>query len=179
MPDGPNFLYSQKSMISVDLQRAEGVSLRMRPAKKQLEQWCQVSYLHPLVSEQAEKHLLPPKKKLKITVRLVDENESAHLNHTYRKKNKPTNVLSFPFEHFDGKKDSYLGDLVICVEVLEREAKEQGKDFISHYTHIMVHGFLHLLGFDHIEAKDASIMEAVEIEILSRLDISNPYEPVG
>jgi len=180
MPDGSIMLsFSQKSMVSVDLQRSEGmVRQKLLPVKKQLEQWCQASCIHPAVNICIQQHQQNAKKKLRVTVRLVDENESAHLNHTYRKKNQPTNILSFPFESFDGKKTPYLGDLVICVKVLEREAKEQEKDFISHYTHIMIHGFLHLLGFDHIEAEDASKMEAIEIEILSRLDISNPYESV-
>ncbi|BBL57154.1 rRNA maturation RNase YbeY [Methylomonas koyamae] len=110
-----------------------------------------------------------------VTIRLVDTAESAELNSQYRHKSGPTNILSFPFEAPPGVELDLLGDLVICAPVLAREAAEQGKLPEHHWAHITVHGVLHLLGYDHIEEQDAEQMEALEIDILSRLNIANPY----
>ncbi|WP_417605315.1 rRNA maturation RNase YbeY [Oceanimonas baumannii] len=111
-----------------------------------------------------------------VTVRLVDEAESQELNRDYRGKDKPTNVLSFPFEAPPGVELPLLGDLVICRQVVEREAAEQNKPLQSHWAHMVVHGCLHLLGFDHIKDDEADIMEAREIRILARLGMDNPYQ---
>ncbi|WNB76713.1 rRNA maturation RNase YbeY [Methylomonas koyamae] len=110
-----------------------------------------------------------------VTIRLVDTAESAELNSQYRHKSGPTNILSFPFKAPPGVELDLLGDLVICAPVLAREAAEQGKLPEHHWAHITVHGVLHLLGYDHIEEQDAEQMEALEIDILSRLNIANPY----
>lgn len=110
-----------------------------------------------------------------ITIRIVDTEESAELNGQYRHKSGPTNILSFPFEAPPGVELDLLGDLVICAPVIAREAAEQGKLPDHHWAHITVHGVLHLLGYDHIEEQDAEQMEAMEIDILSRLNIANPY----
>ncbi|MGZ4958065.1 MAG: rRNA maturation RNase YbeY [Methylomonas sp.] len=110
-----------------------------------------------------------------ITIRLVDEAESAELNQQYRHKQGPTNILSFPFEAPDGMELDLLGDLVICAPVIAKEALEQHKQTLHHWAHITIHGVLHLLGYDHIEDRDAEQMEALEIEILSKLNIANPY----
>ena len=110
-----------------------------------------------------------------VTIRLVGVAESAELNSQYRHKSGPTNILSFPFEAPPGVALDLLGDLVICAPVLAREAAEQGKLPEHHWAHITVHGVLHLLGYDHIEEQDAEQMEALEIDILSRLNIANPY----
>ncbi|MBA2815243.1 rRNA maturation RNase YbeY [Candidatus Pantoea persica] len=110
-----------------------------------------------------------------VTIRLVDETESHELNLTYRGKDKPTNVLSFPFEAPPGIELPLLGDLIICRQVVEQEADEQGKSVEAHWAHIVVHGTLHLLGYDHIEDEEAEEMEALETEIMLALGYSDPY----
>ena len=120
--------------------------------------------------------ILPFQEEAEVTVRLVDEAESQELNHTYRGKDKPTNVLSFPFECPPGIELPLLGDLVICRQVVEREATEQGKPLMAHWAHMVVHGSLHLLGYDHIEDGEAEEMEALEIEFMAALGFANPYQ---
>ncbi|MDP2903393.1 MAG: rRNA maturation RNase YbeY [Methylovulum sp.] len=112
-----------------------------------------------------------------VVIRIVDEQESAGLNQQYRHKHGATNILSFPFEVPDIAEIEcdLLGDLVICAPVLEREALEQGKTLTDHWAHIVVHGVLHLLGYDHINDDDAEIMEHKEAIILQKLNINNPY----
>nr|WP_156817417.1 rRNA maturation RNase YbeY [Halomonas lutea] len=111
-----------------------------------------------------------------VTIRLVGSEESQALNRDYRGKDKPTNVLSFPFEAPPGVEDMpLLGDLVICHGVVAREAQEQGKPLLHHYAHMVIHGTLHLLGYDHIEDAEADEMEALEREILSDFSIADPY----
>lgn len=110
-----------------------------------------------------------------VTVRIVDETESRELNHQYRGKDYPTNVLSFPFEAPPGVELDLLGDLVICAPVVAREAAEQHKPLQHHWAHMCVHGTLHLLGFDHIDDNDAEEMENLEIRILAKLAIDDPY----
>lgn len=117
---------------------------------------------------------------LELAIRLVDEAESRALNHDYRGKDKSTNVLSFPAELPEmvlaELEERPLGDLVICAPVVAREAGEQGKTLTAHWAHMTVHGILHLLGHDHIEAADAAAMEPLEIAILARLGWDNPYD---
>jgi probable rRNA maturation factor len=110
-----------------------------------------------------------------VTVRLVDEEESHQLNHDYRGKDKPTNVLSFPFEAPPGIEMDLLGDLIICRQVVEREAVEQNKPLMAHWAHMVVHGSLHLLGYDHIEDDEAEEMESLETEIMQRMGFNDPY----
>jgi probable rRNA maturation factor len=110
-----------------------------------------------------------------MTVRIVSLEESQQLNHEYRDKNKPTNVLSFPSELPDFVPSNHIGDLVICHEVVVTEAREQQKPLDGHYAHMIVHGTLHCLGFDHIEDGDAEVMETHEIAILAQLGIDDPY----
>lgn len=110
-----------------------------------------------------------------LTLRIVDTDESRTLNSTYRGKDKPTNVLSFPF---DGPEDiplALLGDLVVCAPVVAQEATEQNKPITAHWAHMVIHGTLHLLGFDHIEEQDATEMEALEVQILASLGFADPY----
>ncbi|MFM2486314.1 rRNA maturation RNase YbeY [Celerinatantimonas yamalensis] len=110
-----------------------------------------------------------------LTVRIVDIEESQRLNSQYRGKDKPTNVLSFPFTAPPGFDYDLLGDLVICQHIVETEACEQNKLLAHHWAHMVVHGCLHLLGYDHIDDKEAEEMEALEIDILTTLEIANPY----
>ncbi|KXJ46861.1 MAG: rRNA maturation RNase YbeY [Cycloclasticus sp.] len=116
-----------------------------------------------------------------VVVRLVGEQESAELNEAYRQKKGPTNVLSFPFERPEGLPvdallNDTLGDLVICAPVVLSEAADQGKTPLTHWAHMVIHGCLHLQGYDHVNAKDAQVMEALEIKLLEQIGISNPYE---
>jgi len=114
-----------------------------------------------------------------LVIRVVDEAESRALNREYRGKDKPTNVLSFPFEAPQGvpaeEIGNYLGDLVICAPVVEREAGEQGKPLAAHWAHMVVHGILHLRGYDHQDEAQAREMEDREREILDGLGIADPY----
>lgn len=113
-----------------------------------------------------------------LCIRLVDAAESAELNSQYRGKNAPTNVLSFPCQA-DIPDWPMLGDLVICVPVVRAEALEQGKPELNHWTHLVVHGVLHLLGFDHGRDAEAQHMEALECRILAGLGIPDPYRTDG
>ncbi|MYM57787.1 rRNA maturation RNase YbeY [Vibrio sp. OCN044] len=110
-----------------------------------------------------------------VTVRIVDDSESHQLNLEYRGKDKPTNVLSFPFEAPMGIEMDLLGDLVICKQVVEQEAKEQSKPLMAHWAHMVVHGSLHLLGYDHIEDEEAEEMESLEKEIMQSMGFDDPY----
>ncbi|MEZ8110878.1 rRNA maturation RNase YbeY [Vibrio splendidus] len=110
-----------------------------------------------------------------LTVRIVDTEESHQLNHDYRGKDKPTNVLSFPFEVPPGMELDLLGDLIICRQVVEKEAEEQNKPLLAHWAHMVVHGSLHLLGYDHIEDDEAEEMESLETEIMQTMGFEDPY----
>ncbi|ERT13418.1 rRNA maturation RNase YbeY [Photorhabdus temperata] len=110
-----------------------------------------------------------------VTIRIVDEAESHDLNLTYRGKDKPTNVLSFPFEAPPEVDLPLLGDLIICRQVVEKEAEEQQKTVEEHWAHMVVHGCLHLLGYDHIEDDEAEEMESLETEIMQKLGYADPY----
>lgn len=111
-----------------------------------------------------------------LTLRIVDEQESAHLNQQYRNKTGPTNILSFPFtQGDDGLEIPLLGDLVICAPLVAAEAKEQGKPAENHWAHLTVHGILHLLGYDHVEDDEAIVMENLETAILQELGYPDPY----
>lgn len=111
-----------------------------------------------------------------VCICIVSPEESQQLNNDYRGKDKPTNVLSFPFEAPPEIPVSLLGDLAICADVVASEAQEQGKPLRNHWAHMTIHGVLHLIGYDHIKDADAEAMEALEVEILASLDIPNPYE---
>jgi probable rRNA maturation factor len=112
-----------------------------------------------------------------LNIRIVNIIEITELNVRYRHKQGPTNVLSFPFDMPEEAKDEIptLGDIVICADIVKQEAKAQGKSEEAHWAHLVVHGTLHLLGYDHEMKADAALMEAQEIRILSKLGFKNPY----
>lgn len=111
-----------------------------------------------------------------LTILLTDDKEIRDLNHQYRGKDKPTNVLSFPDGEADETGRIHLGDLALAYETMAAEAKGQGKSLRAHLSHLVIHGVLHLLGYDHERARDAARMETLEIKLLSGLGIENPYE---
>ncbi len=147
-------------MIELDLQIA---SEGQAPSLEQLQQWCALA----LRQRSADSEL---------TIRLVDEAEGRELNNTWRHKDYATNVLSFPADVPEGLLDiPLLGDLVICVPVVEREAIEQGKSLEAHWAHLVIHGCLHLLGYDHINDDEAEEMESLEQNLLAELGHPDPY----
>lgn len=108
-------------------------------------------------------------------IRVVGSAESRALNLRYRGKRAPTNVLSFPMPAGTGPACGIIGDLVVCAPLVAREAREQGKILRAHWAHMVIHGTLHLLGFDHARATDARRMEGRERELLARLGFADPY----
>ena len=115
---------------------------------------------------------------LEVSVRIVDEAEMRALNLEYRDRDRSTNVLSFPADPIDGLPADVpvsLGDIVVCAPVVERQAREQAKTIEAHWGHMLVHGTLHLLGYDHIIPAEADAMEALELRILSQHGIADPY----
>jgi probable rRNA maturation factor len=110
-----------------------------------------------------------------IVIRLVDEDEVQKLNREYRGKDKPTNVLSFPSNLPEIVNSDLLGDLVICVPVVMRESQEQGKTPEAHWAHMVVHGVLHLIGYDHQNEDEAQTMERLEGEVMASLGFQDPY----
>ncbi len=147
-------------MIELDLQIATG---GQHPDLQQLQHWCAFG-------------LRPRSADSELTIRLVDEAEGRELNHTWRQKDYATNVLSFPADVPEGLLDiPLLGDLVICVPVVEREAAEQGKNLDAHWAHLVIHGCLHLLGYDHIDDAEAEEMESLEQQLLAELGHPDPY----
>jgi len=114
-----------------------------------------------------------------IVIRIVDEDEMTTFNKNYRKKEGLTNILSFPYEVPEGFNSPLLGDLLVCAPVVEQEALMQNKKLEHHWAHMIIHGVLHLLGYDHISNKEADEMEALEIKILNTIKIKNPYQEIN
>ncbi|WPO99426.1 rRNA maturation RNase YbeY [Pseudomonas sp. HR96] len=147
-------------MLELDIQRASTLA---GPQDNDFRTWCELA----LRQRSADSEM---------TIRLVDEAEGRELNHTYRHKDYATNVLSFPADVPDDMLDiPLLGDLVICTQVVEREAREQGKPLDAHWAHLVIHGCLHLLGYDHIDDDEAEEMEALERTLLAELGHRDPY----
>ena len=142
-----------KNKISVFMQ--DTVHKRKQLTKRQCEEWLS----------------LVAKNQSKITLRIVSENESQKLNKQFRNKDVPTNVLSFLM-----LEDPIEGDLVLCHPVIKKEAKAQNKKIQDHYAHLIIHGYLHLLGYDHQNNVDADKMEKMERKILSKFNINDPYK---
>lgn len=149
-------------MFDIVIQRATKVTLI--PSSIKLKQWAKAALKNKIKSAE-------------LTIRIVDKDEMIELNSLYRNKAYPTNVLSFPFDNPEELEDEMqiLGDIAICAEVVKEEAKQQKKKEEAHWAHLVIHGTLHLLGYDHEKETDASKMEAEEIKILHSLGFSNPY----
>lgn len=145
--------------VRVDIENASGEKV---PTKAALKLWIGAA-------------IGARRSKAEISVRITDADEIKTLNQQYRGKDYATNVLSFPADLPPELNLPHLGDIVICAEVVEREAREQNKSSEAHWAHMLVHGTLHLLGYDHIDDSDAEIMEALEIDILRALNFENPY----
>jgi probable rRNA maturation factor len=146
--------------IEVDVQRA--TSFSPLPDDHEIRLWVGVA--------------LRERQQATLTVRLVDRDEARMLNARYRGKDEPTNVLSFPAELPDEIDLPLLGDIVMCAPLVAEQAASQGKAIDAHWAHLTIHGVLHLLGFDHQLPQQAEVMEAIEIDLLESLGISNPYE---
>ncbi len=114
-------------------------------------------------------------KDTELVIRVVDEYEGTELNKKWRQMDTPTNVLSFPVSNIEAINHNILGDIVICAPVVAREAREQGKSIDAHWAHMVIHGVLHLLEYDHITKEDAEIMETLETDILANLGYADPY----
>ena len=147
--------------IYLDLQLATADETGL-PTEAEFQQWLNAA-------------VTPFQADAEVTIRLVDKQESHALNLEYRSKDRPTNVLSFPFEAPPEIEMNLLGDLIICRQVVEAEALEQQKPLNAHWAHMVVHGSLHLLGYDHIEDDEAEEMEALETEIMQNMGFIDPY----
>lgn len=150
-------------MLTVDIQHA--CSDCAPPSDEEIHSWA-LAAIQAVKQNEAEWEL---------SVRLVDPAEIQQLNREYRNKDKATNVLSFPCELPADVDVPLLGDLVICAAVVKQEAQAQQKPEPSHWAHMVVHGTLHLLGYDHIEDDEAEIMESLETQILVQLGFAEPY----
>lgn len=122
-------------------------------------------------------------KSFALSIRIVEEPEARQFNREYRNRDYATNILSFPVELPEGLpshvRQTLLGDLLICAPVVAREAREQNRPEVDHWAHLTVHGILHLLGYDHEQDEAALVMESLEIEILNKLGISDPYQDIS
>ncbi len=150
--------------LCVDVQRA--CSAAEVPDDEELSRWA---------SAAADAVATAPWDEAELSVRVVDEVEGGELNHAYRGKAESTNVLFFPFEAGERTTPPLMGDIVICAPVVSREAAEQGKSQRAHFAHMVVHGVLHLLGYDHEGDADAEIMEDLEREVLTGIGFGDPY----
>jgi probable rRNA maturation factor len=148
--------------VTIDLQNASGV--KSVPLRREFKRWASAALAH----------IAPEHARGRLSIRIVDEAESAELNTHYRHKQGATNILSFPVP--PGLPDALLGDLAICATVVAREAAEQNKRTDAHWAHLTVHGVLHLKGYDHEEPRDADEMETLEKTILAQLGYEDPYQ---
>ena len=134
------------------------------PDERQITDWLQLALLE-----------LEPSRSTQTSIHIVTCDEIAALNLQYRGREKPTNILSFASDTLLEDDRTLLGDLAVCSEIIQREAETYGKPFQARYAHIMIHGLLHLLGYDHVKSEDQSRMEAMEIKLLSEQGITDPY----
>lgn len=152
-------------VLDLEVQYGDTGTVSPLPTPEQIEAWVRAALEPRLPAAQ-------------LVVRIVDEIESRDLNERYRHGSGPTNVLSFPFEQPDMLDPPLLGDVLVCAPVVKREADEQDKPVDAHWAHMVVHGVLHLSGYDHETDGDAAVMEQLEQEILASLGIGDPYAPV-
>jgi len=133
------------------------------PSIEKFQQWCELvlTSSHPLAS---------------LDIKIIDLEEMQTLNFQYRKKQKPTNVLSFVCDLPPEIKGTHLGDLAFCAAIIEQEAQTQNKSLEAHWAHLVIHGVLHLLGYDHQTDEQANLMENYEIKLLNQLGFDNPYK---
>ena len=148
------------NIVTLDLQLASDAA--NLPPEDQFQRWSQLAWQGDEPTE--------------VTIRIVDRSEMQALNLQYRGKDKPTNVLSFPFEAPVGIHIPLAADLVICAPVVAQEAQEQHKDIHTHWAHMVIHGMLHLQSYDHIDDNEAEDMEDLEIHLLTQIGIANPYD---
>lgn len=172
-----------ESAVIIDLQIADDLESDLTsnlPSAEVIEQWLTVAFAHlnalanetPITGSDILNRKLNPE----VSIRIVSIDESQTLNTQYRQKDKATNVLSFESDLPDFVPSGFIGDLVICAQVVYNEAQHQNKLLHSHWAHMCVHGVLHLLGYDHISDSDATQMETLEVEILNKLGIDDPYQ---
>lgn len=152
------------------------------PIKIDVQQWDLLSdipepaQVEVLINDVME--LIKVNRSYSCSIRVVDEAESAEFNERYRNKQGPTNVLSFPYEPFAGVETDLLGDLLICAPLVMAEAEAQGKALEMHFSHLVVHGVLHLFGYDHQTADEAEEMESLEIQVMQQHGFTNPYNDI-
>lgn len=146
--------------INLELQIATNVKTLPHPS--QFKEWVRIVFSSNLKELKRYKHL-------ELTIRIVDEEEIVDLNFKYRKKNSPTNVLSFSGQIEEQFNYHVLGDVVICATVVEKEAMQQNKELLAHWAHMVIHGILHLLGYDHQNTIDANEMENLEVNLLNQI----------
>ncbi|MBB1125403.1 rRNA maturation RNase YbeY [Thiospirillum jenense] len=159
-----------RSTVTIDLQRATTIPTAQLPTPVQLKTWVTA------VRAALKKTTTP----IELTIRLVDSSESAAFNQRYRGRAGATNVLSFPFINPPGAPSScaLLGDLMLCAPLVIQEAHVQQKELFAHWAHLVVHGALHLHGFDHQDANEAAQMEQLETQIVTGLGFAAPYEVI-
>jgi len=151
----------------VEVLNPEGVPV---PAAEDFQRW-----VGTVLRQEAPRRWSRPGPEAPVSLKVVSAAESQSLNRDYRGKDKPTNVLSFPADWPEELEMPVLGDLAICAEVVEQEAAAQNKPLADHWAHLVVHGVLHLLGYDHIADDEAKRMEAREVALLAELGIADPY----
>ncbi|MGE0114315.1 MAG: rRNA maturation RNase YbeY [Steroidobacteraceae bacterium] len=168
-------LLKKTAVKTLQLDVQSGVGRRGVPATRYLQLWAQATYeVHHAAHSHGRRRRVQP---VQVSLRIVGTAESRKLNRDWRDEDHATNVLSFPageMPEVAGELPS-LGDLVICVPVVVREAKAQGRSLQAHWAHLMIHGVLHLLGYDHEVERDAQVMEACEVAILESFGFVNPY----
>lgn len=151
-----------KQLMSIDIELQIASHAKTLPHPAQIREWVSLVLYHRVTTAE-------------LTIRIVDEPEMAELNWQYRTKEGPTNVLSFSYESLPISARYLLGDIVICASVVAEEAEKYNKPLLSHWAHMVIHGVLHLLGFDHDVSEKAVEMESIETELLIKLGFPSPY----